>query len=85
MGVPAAPIRQYFKEFLCLGNLVIRHQFNRTAQRRMIEPAHAIGGTAIHQLLRGSRVRQRYSKFLGALQCKIQVLLVQSDAEAGLS
>src|SRR5688572_16913383 len=43
---------------LCFGNFVIRHDFDRAAQCRVIHAAQAVGGASIHQFLHIGSIRQ---------------------------
>ena len=61
---------------------MVGHHLDGPAQRRMIQPAHAVRRARIHQFLRRSRVGQGNAQRLGALQRQVQVLLVQLDPEA---
>src|SRR6185437_13479780 len=63
---------------------MVREALQRTHQAGVIEPAIAIGRTAVEQFLRARRVRQRYANGLRRLQSEVEVLLVQRHAEAGI-
>ncbi|SOZ36500.1 hypothetical protein CBM2605_A280091 [Cupriavidus neocaledonicus] len=67
---------------LGVGDLVVRHDLDRAAQRRVVLLAQAVGRAGVEQLLRGGGVGQRHAQRLGTLQRQVQVLLVQLDAEA---
>ena len=62
-------------------DLVSRHQLQRLHQRGVVGLGQAVGRADLHQLRRVRRARQGHAERLGALQCQIQVFLVQLDAE----
>ncbi len=66
------------------GDPMVRHQFDRLAQRRVILLAVPVRRARVHQFLHKSGMRQREAQRSRRLQRKVQILLMQLNAKAGV-
>ena len=70
--------------YLPLTYRVAGHLFDGLHQRRMVEVYAAFGSHCREELLGARAVGKGDAQFAPCLECQVQVLLVESDPEAGL-
>ena len=70
------------QDFTASGHRFIGHDLERAHHRGVIPRLAAVGCTHAEQLLCARRMRQGDSQLARAVQCEVQILLVQFDAKA---